>query len=444
MAFEVVRAFSREHVRWLEFLEEYALREVKDAIVRRRKANPAARMLYAVVIRALCDADCWILCDCLPEGLEQPVIVPARGERSIRLGNLPDAPVPHAGNCVFRRRYLQDTSGFFFNPLSHERDVAASAERDQKQESWSRPGRSVPVVAHMLKCFIRAARLHTLAGAERFPSPADWLAELRRAAVAFPVAPNVPASEVLFTDPASWRSGEVLESMDERARHWPKDPPPCGYLCWVAHDVEGHDINGNTTDAGHVRVTSPVVSRLIHNKMVEGPYLFLGALAQPADMQGWECRMAYAEPIAAPALPIPVDSDYERQALLSLPRLVEDLRRGKELQEALGGVVRVELEKPLFPIRVRDGRCHPDGLLTVSHPGGSTDGSDKVRYVIEVMGLGSEEYERKKEETHRLMKRIGRVIRLEGGQFGSAHNGLERQRDRIARQISKDLLWRWT
>ena len=110
MALEVIRAFSREHVRWLQFLEECALREGKDAIVRRRKANPAARGLYAVVIRALCDADCWILCDCLPEGLEQPVIVPARGKRSIRLGNLPDASVPHAGNCVFRLQHLQGAS----------------------------------------------------------------------------------------------------------------------------------------------------------------------------------------------------------------------------------------------------------------------------------------------------------------------------------------------
>ena len=443
MALEVVRAFTLEHVRWLAPLEEYALREVKDARVRGRKVNPATRMLYDAVTEAVRDAKCWILCDCLPEGWEQPVIVPSRGPRGMRLGNLPDASVPHDGNCVFRLRSFQGASGFFFNPLSHEGRVAASAERDPEHESWSRTGRSVPVVAHVLKCFIREARLHTLAGAERFPSPADWLAELKRAAVAFPVAPNVPASEVLFTDPASWRSGEFRERLDERALHWPKDTPPCGYLCWVAHDVEGHEIDGKTGGAGHVRVTSPVVSPNIHNRRVAGPYLFLGALAQSAGRHGWECRMACAHPIAAPELPIPVESDYERQALLSLPQLVEDLRRGKELQEALGGVVRVELQKPLFPIRVRDGRCRPDVLLTVSGPGGSFDGSDKARYVIEVMGFGNAEYEKKKKEAHRLMKRIGRVIRLEGGQFGSAHNGLERQRDRIARQISKDLLWRW-
>ena len=34
--------------------------------------------------------------------------------------------------------------------------------------------------------------------------------------------------------------------------------------------------------------------------------------------------MAYAQPIAALELPIPVESDYERQAVLSLAQLVRD------------------------------------------------------------------------------------------------------------------------
>ena len=61
--------------------------------------------------------------------------------------------------------------------------------------------------------------------------------------------------------------------------------------------------------------------------------------------------MAYAMPIAAPELPIPVESDYERQAVLSLPQLVRDLRSDTKLEEALGGVVGVELQKPLFETR---------------------------------------------------------------------------------------------
>ena len=176
---------------------------------------------------AVRDGNCWFLCDCLPEEWEQPVIVPSRGPRGIRLGNRPDAPVPHDGNCVFRLRGAsQGTSGYLFNPLPHHRRGAALEEPGRGLEPWRQAGRRVPTVAHVLKCFIREARLHTLAGAERFPSPADWLAELKRAAGAFPVAPKVPASEVLFTDPASWRSGEFRKRLDDRAQNWPKAPGP--------------------------------------------------------------------------------------------------------------------------------------------------------------------------------------------------------------------------
>ena len=355
-------------------------------------------------------------------------------------------------NCVFRlREASQDTSRYLFNPLTHGRQGAASGERDRRREPGGRGGRSVPTVARNLKCLIREARLHTLAGAERFPSPADWLAELARAAAAFSVAPNVPASEVLFTDPASWRSGEFRERLDARAQKWPKGSPPCGFLCWVAHDVEDHEINGKTRGAGHVRVTSRVVSPEVYDNRVVGPYLFLGALEQSADRSGWECCMAYAMPIAAPELPIPVESDYERQAVLSLPQLVRDLRSDTKLEEALGGVVGVELQKPLFETRVREGLCRPDVLLTVTRPsgpaprvpGGPFDDGDKVRYVIEVMGSDDAQYERKKEKTHRRMKRLGRVIRLEGRQFGSAHSGLERQLERVAFRIANDLVRRW-
>ena len=452
MLLEVVKAFSREHVGWLSRLQASVLREVKGAAVEGRKAEPAARRIYDPLTEDLRKQNRWILCNCLPKEWEQPVNVLVRGPHGIHLRNRPNAEVPHDVNCVFRlREASQDTSRYFFNPLTHGRQGAASGDRDRRREPGGRGGRAVPTVARILKCLIQEARLHTLAGAERFPSPADWLAELARAAAAFSVAPNVPASEVLFTDPASWRSGEFRERLDARAQKWPKGSPPCGFLCWVAHDVEDHEINGKSRGAGHVRVTSPVDSPLVYGKRVVGPYLFLGALEQSADRSGWECCMACAMPIAALELPIPVDSDYERQAVLSLPQLVRDLRSDTTLEEALGGVVGVELQRPLFYIGVRGGDCLPDGILTVTRPGGPAprvpggpfDDSDKVRYVIEVMGSGDAQYERKKEKSHRRMKRLGRVIRLEGRQFGSAHSGLERQLERTAFRIANDLVRRW-
>ena len=168
MLLEVVKAFSLEHIRWLTPLQEYALREVKGASVEGGRVEPDTRRLYDSVTEFVRDGNYWILCDCLSDGSERPVTVPSRGPRGIRLGNLPNAQVPHDGDCVFRlREASQGTSGYFFNPLLHERYDAHSTKRDPEQETWRRTGRSVPPVAYVLKCFIREARLHTLAGVER-------------------------------------------------------------------------------------------------------------------------------------------------------------------------------------------------------------------------------------------------------------------------------------
>ena len=76
-------------------------------------------------------------------------------------------------------------------------------------------------------------------------------------------------------------------------------------------------------------------------------------------------------------------------------------------------------------------------------PGGPFEDRDTARYVFEVMGFEDEAYERQKAETRDRMWRIGCVIRLEGREFKLPHNGLERQLQRIAGQIAKDLSWRW-
>ena len=127
------------------------------------------------------------------------------------------------------------------------------------------------------------------------------------------------------------------------------------------------------------------------------------------------------------------------------------------LRGALGGTVRVELEKPLAAIDVTGGPCLPDFLITVARPGaydhlpggpgqarhrGWFDPRDRARYVIEAMGSGDPEYEEKK-MTHNRMRRIGQVFRMEGGAFSSPDNPLRRQRERIAAAIGSDLPRRW-
>ena len=198
----------------------------------------------------------------------------------------------------------------------------------------------------------------------------------------------------------------------------------------------------------------PVVGR----SRIDGPFLFLGIVARGEGDGSWACRAACVHPIVSEEVPMPVDSGYERRALAALRGAAADLARNAALTDTLGGAVRVELEKPLFPFIVRGGPCLPDALLTVTRPGGRghmpadpdaplPEGPfadrDTARYVIEVMGFADAKYERRKANTHARMRRIGRVIRMEAKQFDSPWNDLESQTRLIARRIGKDLVWRW-
>ena len=164
MTIEVVKAFSREHVRWLTPILEDAVREGKRAKVEGKKLGPDTQELYDTVTGDAHDAKCWFLCDCLPDEPVQAVIVPSQRRGGISLGNLPEADVPHDANCVFRllRDSSQGASGDLVNPLSHKRRIVASVEPGPEREPRSGASRLVPTVARALKLFIREARLHTL------------------------------------------------------------------------------------------------------------------------------------------------------------------------------------------------------------------------------------------------------------------------------------------
>ena len=223
-------------------------------------------------------------------------------------------------------------------------------------------------------------------------------------------------------------------------------------------DVAARGINPRHPEAGRVEVHSRVPRPVVGRSPVKGPFLFLGIVARGEGGGAWACRAACVQPILSPEVPMPVDSGYERRALAALRGAAADLARNAALTDALGGAVRVELEKPLFPFIVRGGPCLPDALLTVTRPGGRghmpagpaaplPEGPfadrDKARYVIEVMGFADAGYERRKANTHARMRRIGRVIRMEARRFDSPWNDLESQTRRIARRIGKDLVWRW-
>ena len=430
-------------------------------------ASAPVRRAWRRTLRYLRRNGLRIRCDCRPEG---PEFVARRlGQRRYTTSNLPNADVQHAEDCVFRRgrvragAWMPGGNADLLNPFArHERREDAPDPDAAPRTYWRPPGVSTgerpKTMLHVARKLLQTARLNTLAMADRHPEPADWLERIAGAARTLYVPPRIPASRFLFTDPESWRSGAVGRYLDAAGSNWPQVERPFAFLCWPADRVEGSEVFWTKPEEGRIEASDRVVSPSIGRNPVQGPYLFLGAVARSEDGTRWECAKACAQPIAAQDCPVPVDSGYERGAVGALRALVRALRDSSELKKALGGAVRVALEKPLTAFEVAGGPCLPDFLLTVTRPGayghlpggpgdprhrGRYDPRDRARFIVEVMGFDDPQYEARKERTHARMTRIGPVLRMEGRVFGPDGGGAHRQARRIAEQIGMDLLRRW-
>ena len=434
--------------------------------VKRDGTSPTVEPYFSLVQMLVRDG-LRIECGCRPDLPRGPLL----GTRRKRDGrtfvvNLPKQNVAHAEDCVFRveRPPMPPiVHSDVFKLISH-----ADADRDdidpdfpvnrKSRGLWQ--GQRPRTMRGILWTLMHTARLHRLAVADGFSSSRRWLAAIGKAAEQFYLPPRkVPASEFLFTDPKSWNSGEVGRRLDAAGQDWPEFEDPFALLCWFARDVSEYEVNDTNRELGHVRVRTPVVRPIIGDNPVIGPYLFLGVVERSGDGRRWGCTKACVHPIVAANCPIPVDSHYERRALGSLRSLVRNLEKSGKLKKALGGAVRVELEKPLIRTEVSGGPCLPDFLITVTRPNayshllqgpghpkhhGRFNPRDRARYVVEVMGFDDEEYERDKEETHPRMRRIGPVWCMEGSEFDSVDNPLRRQREEITADIEDDLLEWWT
>ena len=195
MTYELVKKKSREHHR-----DGLAIRGSRDSGGEGCGiGGPAARRINRRFTNHVCDNKLWILCVCRGQGAARPVIVPRRvGPDSVNLVNLPNADVPHAEYCVFR---LRDAEGSrtnavpddFLDPfpfVGGHRNLPGPGEGKERRRDRAGPsmGRVPAKASNILKRLIQGAQLNTLAGVERFASPGEWLAEIRRAAEALYMA----------------------------------------------------------------------------------------------------------------------------------------------------------------------------------------------------------------------------------------------------------------
>ena len=467
--FYLVEEESGKHSRKLKRRRKLTPDEARSIVAVKEKRASLRVEPYFSLVQMLVRDGLGIECGCRPDKpgsllLDTRQMQPTR----IFLVNRRKQDVAHAEDCVYRVErppmppmppiVRSDVFKLISRADADRVDIDPDSPVNRKSRGLSQ-GQRPRTMRDVLWTLMHTARLHMLAVADGFSSSRGWLAAIEKAAEQFYLPPNVPASEFLFTDPKSWSSGEVGRRLDDAGQDWPEFEEPHALLCWFARDVSECEVNDTNRELGHVRVRTPVVRPIIGDNPVIGPYLFLGVVERSGDGRRWECTKACVHPIVAAKCPIPVDSHYERRALGSLRSLVRNLTKSGKLKKALGGTVRVELEKPLIRTEVAGGPCLPDFLITVTRPNayshlpqgpghpkhrGRFNPRDKARYVVEVMGFDDEDYARDKEETHPRMRRIGRLFPMEGSKFDSVDNSLRRQREEITADIEDDLLERWT
>ena len=443
----IIRALTPE--------EDAALCRVKQGI-----DLPGENPVYRATVGGARADELWILCDCREgSARERPVIVPVReANGQFHLSSIGMADVPHVEGCVFapgegaRRRMPAIIYRDVLRPVARGRAGTDEAEPGKgRRRRLTGPGtdsQSTSLTGHLHR-LMQAASLHRLSVSDKFASPGDWLAAIDRAAGTFRTLENMRTDSVLFTDPRAWRSGRVVKLLDRLDRQRSKkEGPPSAWLCWLARDIDGGEVNRAHPALGHVRVLADMYFPIVMGRRMEGPWLFLGEVGRSRETGRWQCLDAIARPIASACCPVPVDSHNERRALGALRSLIRNLESDAELGGALGGAVRVDLEKPLFDIETVGGPCRPDFILTVIRPGRDPAEDrhqlgDSARFVIEVMGLDNPDYERAKAKTHPRMMNLGRILPLNARRFDSRGDGIQRQADRIARRIRNNLMLRW-
>ena len=125
--------------------------------------------------------------------------------------------------------------------------------------------------------------------------------------------------------------------------------------------------------------------------------------------------------------PVPVDSDYERQAFSTLTTTLWMLDREFPDTE-------FTIERPVFEMDTEHGPCLPDFLIKARR-------KDEMRtWVVEVMGFERPDYLAGKEVTHERMEELGPVILMDGKRFEA---GLTGEGRKVTGRIRIDVKGKW-
>ena len=405
--------------------------EEADAI-RDPLCDSSTAELALAVLREGRENDLWLRCDCRIDIDDDPLVAPCRKPMGVgyswRVLQGENRPQHHP-DCVFyresrearaqrnwRRAARVPPEGYFAALLARRNgnsaEVDTSGDGTALTDPLQAPGedgdrepgrRRMPALPVLLYLLLETAGLTRVRANEPPPGIGGWVDAMSAAAKIIEVAPGHPLDGLLFPWRTGWDRRQVHARVREAARDFPKGHVPQGFVCFPVLHVGERSLPA-TSKYGELEVVTRIKRPTIDGRAVSGPYLFFGVVALTTRRRGYECVRGWAQPIVSVHRPVPVDSDFERQAFGTLTTTLWMLDR--EFPDA-----EFTMEKPVFEMNTEQGPCLPDFLIKARRNG------EKRTWVVEVMGFERPDYLAGKEVTHERMEELGPVLLMDGKRF---------------------------
>lgn len=357
----------------------------------------------------------WIACNCLGRDQPPPILTPAflSEADTYYLRRLTSTKRPeHRQDCPFFRDQVTNRiteprspstpterpSGFF-EVLRPAPERLAQRPEEEANDDRTRSA-STPRLARLLWRLMDNAGVNTitpLAYGDEW-SIREGFAAITRAAGKIEVAPGLELARAFWTHAKPLQAGAVYGSLRSLAPRWPKGHAPQGFVLLYAPSFQGHDVH--VPNGELVTIANRVQSPSVRGNIIKGPFLVLIVVGEYPEAHGYAPLRAYAQPIYNGRLFVPVDSDFERQAL----------RRILECQRILNTRnIDLAIGKPLFDTMTPEGQCRPDFILEAR----SRDTGELQTVIVEAMGFGNDDYAAAKAVTHPRMRHLGELVTID-------------------------------
>ena len=300
--------------------------------------------LALAVLREGRENDLWLRCDCRIDVDDYPLVAPCRMPEgagySWRVLHGKNRPQHHP-DCVFYRESREERveknwrraarvrpEGYFAALRARKSGNAAESLAGEDgtaltdplhtlgEDSDREPGRRrMPALPVLLYLLLETAGLTRVRAKEPAPGIGGWTEAMSAAAKTIEIRARTPLGRAPV--PVAHRLGPAGVCMRRfgRPRGSSRSAMCRRALCAFRYVTWERGPCRRPASTESLKWSRGSSGPLSAGRAVSGPYLFFGVVALTTRRRGYECVRGWAQPIVSVHRPVPVDSDFERQAL---------------------------------------------------------------------------------------------------------------------------------